>query len=278
MLRSGTPGALPYPHATQESAPAPQKKIDADPGVSPHLEPANHHHHALDKSTLKHKVANMDPVQAAAELATIRTLMERAALYRRALAPMTLAVGALGTAAGILAGFAPITTTRGFAGVWFVAATVALVAAFLVVRRQALQAGEVVWTPPTRRVFAALAPSLCLGAVIAVPVFASHGTSTPSPIALAAAWMGLYGLGLNAAGFFMPRGIRWFGFGFAAAVGLLILWWSMMAALSNEVAVANGVMGLAFGLGHIAYGIYLRTTEQPASSGTGEGPPTPRRP
>jgi len=211
----------------------------------------------------------MEPAQAAAELATIRTLMERAALYRRALAPMTLVVGALGTlSSGVGLGW-PMTTPPGFAAQWVLAAVVALMAAFLVVRRQSLQAAEPLWTPPTRRVFAALAPSVFLGAVVALPALLDVGATAPSPLALTAAWMALYGLGLNAAGFFMPRGIRWFGFAFAAAAGLLVLARSWLPALNDNVHSANLLMGLTFGLGHLAYGIYLRATEQAADPASG---------
>jgi hypothetical protein len=42
----------------------------------------------------------MDSREATRHLEAIRTLMERAALYRRALAPVTLLTGALGCLAG----------------------------------------------------------------------------------------------------------------------------------------------------------------------------------
>lgn len=208
----------------------------------------------------------MEPAQAAAELATIRTLMERAALYRRALAPMMLSVGVLGMVVGGIGWLLPVQTTAEFATLWEAGAVAALAAAFVVVRRQSLEAAEPVWTPPTRRVAAALAPALCLGGILPLPLFLGSGSAAASPLGLTLAWMALHGLGLNAAGFFMPRGIRWFGFAFVAASGLLLLsqpWW---ARHGDPVLVAHGLMTLAFGLGHLAYGIYLRITERPAPS------------
>ena len=53
----------------------------------------------LDIHTLLCKVARMDNHWAAEHLQTIRTLMERSALYRRALAPIMTFAGAVGTAA-----------------------------------------------------------------------------------------------------------------------------------------------------------------------------------
>ena len=203
----------------------------------------------------------MELAQAAAQLETIRTLMERAALYRRALAPMTLAVGALGLAAGAVALGLHLNTLRSFACLWGGTAVAALIAAFLVARRQSLQAAEPFWTPPTRRIFHALVPALALGgALIGAGLARDPGPNTAT--LLATAWVGIYGLGLNAAGFFMPRGIRWFGIGFALVAAGLILTANILPRLNDRVAEAHWLMTVTFGLGHLAYGLYLRATER----------------
>lgn len=220
----------------------------------------------FDTFTLYFKVHAMEPDQAAVELATIRTLMERAALYRRALAPMTLAVGAIGTAAGGCGLLWSIESPTGFAALWFIAAGAALLVAFFVVRRQSLQAAEPLWTPPTRRVVAALAPALGLGGALAIPVILNPVNAVVSPVGLATAWLGIYGLGLNAAGFFMPRGIRWFGVAFVMLAGLVTLGSSIRAPSGNGVTQAHELMILAFGFGHLAYGVYLRVTERPTTA------------
>jgi len=69
-------------------------------------------------------------------------------------------------------------------------------------------------------------------------------------------WTLLYGLALHAAGFFMPRGIRWVGWIFVA-IGLLMLlrippFWLFSPTMR---------MGIYFGGLHLAYGIYLYFTE-----------------
>ena len=209
----------------------------------------------------------MEPAQAAAQLETIRTLMERASLYRRALAPITLAVGALGVAGGALALGLPLNSLRGFAGVWGGTAVAALIAAFLVARRQSLQAAEPFWTPPTRRIFHALVPALVLGGALIVLVLARAPDPTaPNPATLlATAWVGIYGLGLNAAGFFMPRGIRWFGIGFTLVAATLILTVDFLPRLNDRIAEAHWLMTITFGFGHLAYGLYLRATERSLS-------------
>src|ERR1700709_854330 len=98
---------------------------------------------------------------AAENLQTIRTLMERSALYRRALGPLMTAVGVTGllTAAVGL----KIQSTRGFAGLWILAGIVGLIESFLLARRQALKDGEEFWSVPTRRIVTAVLPAFIAG-------------------------------------------------------------------------------------------------------------------
>ena len=105
----------------------------------------------------------MDTKWAADHLQTIRTIMERSALYRRALGPVMLTAGGLGLAASIFPCFTPIESGRAFAGFWLVVAVLALGAVFLLVRRQALADKEPFWSPPTRRVVQAMAPAFAVG-------------------------------------------------------------------------------------------------------------------
>src|SRR5579859_4928679 len=98
-------------------------------------------------------------------LQTIRTLMERATLYRRALAPIACYAGAVGIIGGI-AGFNMHVDLPGrFAMHWLVVAVVAVAGGMFLVRRQALKNSESFWSPPTRRVAQAAFPALLVGLV-----------------------------------------------------------------------------------------------------------------
>jgi hypothetical protein len=68
-------------------------------------------------------------------LTTIRTLMERASVYRRALAPVGITIGLLGLAAAGLAVAMGWTGEGRFAGYWLAVAVVALLAVLFLVRR-----------------------------------------------------------------------------------------------------------------------------------------------
>jgi hypothetical protein len=201
----------------------------------------------------------MESNWAAENLQTIRTLMERSAVYRRALAPVTTYVGIVGILAAIAGWLLKITDTGVFSIYWMAISLVAIAGAFLLVRRQALKSEEPFWSPPTRRIAQAMFPALLIGFVFglvsAITLF--HDPDAPEATFLAPVWGLLYGLALNAAGFFMPRGVKWFGWAFIfTGLGALL----MIGTISRDYS-PHLLMGLIFGASHLAYGIYLYFTE-----------------
>ncbi len=197
---------------------------------------------------------------AAEHLQVIRTLMERSAVYRRALAPIMSFLGVLGVAGGIAAWQGPVTGIRSFAIYWLSVCGAAITGAYLMARRQALRADEDFWSPPTRRVTQALMPPLTSGFVTTALLSLFSPAAEVSASWLPPIWMLLYGCALHAAGFFMPRGMKLFGWIFVA----LGCGWS--AALSTNPGLRgfdpNLVMAGSFGLLHLAYGVYLFFTER----------------
>ena len=206
----------------------------------------------------------MEPNWAAEHLQVIRTLMERSALYRRALAPIMLLTGTVGLTAAGLGIWTRIDTPRGFISYWLALSLLPLIGAFLLVRRQALKDSEPFWSPPTRRVAQALLPpfiaGFATGTILCLQLNSAERpvTNVMSMQWLPLGWIVLYGCAIHAAGFFMPRGIRLFGWAFVlGGCGLFALG---IPDLPAHV-YAHGVMGGFFGLLHLAYGLYLRFTE-----------------
>jgi hypothetical protein len=201
----------------------------------------------------------MNPNWAEENLQTIRTLMERSAIYRRALAPIMLFTGVLGTVAAALGLWFHLDSARPFSGLWLGTAVLAVAGSFLIARRQALKDREPFWSPPTRRVGQALLPPLvagmCLGAFFIL-------TNPPSEFAnlMALFWLLFYGTALHSAGFFMPRGVKLFGWLFiVSACGTLIF----LAISNHDIDFsAHWLMGFFFGVLHLAYGAYLYLTEK----------------
>lgn len=187
--------------------------------------------------------------------------MERAVLYRRALAPVMLGTGLIGTGAAVLGWRLGVSAPSAFAAYWLAVAVGVVCWSAFIVRRQAFRASESFWSPPTRRVAQAVAPPLVAGLVMS-----SVAVLAPSErmfVWLPCLWMLFYGCALHAAGFFMPRGVKWLGWGFiVAGCGARLL----SEHISPSPAMGHVLMGAFFGLAHVAYGIYLYFTEQSRES------------
>jgi len=190
-------------------------------------------------------------------LQIIRTLMERTAVYRRALVPTTLWAGIMGAAAAAAGIGLNIDSLRGFVAYWMAAAVLALGGAVLMMRRQAIRDKEVFWSPPARRVTQILLPPLLVGTFIAVWAFFPETDNRVVPVWLPAIWMALYGCGLHSAGFFMPQGIRLFGWIFIVIGGAVLL----ASPAPSSARLCHGLMGVSFGGLHLAYGAYLYITQ-----------------
>jgi hypothetical protein len=201
----------------------------------------------------------MELNSASENLQVIRTLMERSALYRRTLAPIMLYVGTLGigaAAAGVALNIEPL---HQFAALWLGTAVVAVGGAFIIARLQAFKDKESFWSPPTRRVAQALALPLACGLALSVLIASGPGSG--------ARWVFIipnllfYACAVHAAGFFMPRGIQkfaWLIFALAIVATCIL---PNLAPRPNA-RLDHALMGFFFGALHVAYGVYLRASEQ----------------
>jgi hypothetical protein len=202
----------------------------------------------------------MKPDQAAENLQVIRTLMERSAVYRRALAPMMVFTGIMGIVGASVGVCSHIKSEKAFLMLWGGIALLAMAGSFLLVRRQAIRDRESFWSPPTRRVVQAMLPSVFVGAVITVFSLVAPWDGYFAFWRFPQIWALLYGLGLHSAGFFMERGIKWLGYIFIAISAMIYI--SLIFVRHSDLFVeANITMGASFGLTHLAYGIYLYFTE-----------------
>ena len=190
--------------------------------------------------------------------------MERSALYRRALAPIMLVAGTLGLLAAGAGTCFHIESPPMFIGLWFGAAVAVIGAALLLARRQALKEQGPFWSPPTRRVAQALLPPLLSGMFLsALLALLDANWAVDFPMVLV--WLLFYGCALHSAGFFMSRGIRWFGW--ILIMGAMVLAGSVwLAGGAPHPAAANLTMGFFFGALHLIYGVYLYLTESKNSA------------
>jgi len=208
----------------------------------------------------------MNPKWAEENLQTIRTLMERSALYRRALAPIMTFVGVMGALGGLAGWCFHIDNCIGFLWLWVGVAAISLIGSLLLIRRQALKDSEQFWSPPTRRVAQALMPAFFTGLVLAVLALIEYSVHIEESNYvviqfLAIVWAWLYGCAIHAAGFFMPRGVRYLGWLFIIAG--LVAFIGMCKGLDCFIHLSpHLLMAVIFGGLHLAYGIYLYFTEK----------------
>ncbi|HXI72801.1 MAG TPA: hypothetical protein VNN22_20880 [Verrucomicrobiae bacterium] len=203
----------------------------------------------------------MEPKWAEENLQTIRTLMERSALYRRALAPVMLICGISGLAGGVAGWQWQLNSYLEFGFVWVATAIFALGCSTLFVRQQALKDSEPFWSPPTRRVTQALTPPFLIGAVMSGMMIFWGNDDLAKQLAILI-WCLTFGCGIHAAGFFMPRGIRWFGWIFILAGFGLLAGLVAKNDLASLPCSPHLLMAAIFGGLHLAYGIYLYFTEK----------------
>jgi hypothetical protein len=206
----------------------------------------------------------METDWAAEHLQTIRTLMERSAVYRRALAPIMVWNGIVGLVVGGVAWKFFPQSGRLFFEIWSGAALLAIAGSFLLVRRQAIKDSEPFWSPPTRRVAHGLLPPLFIGGMMNfLALNAGNFLSDDEIVSILFVifWLCLYGCAVNAAGFFMPRGIRLFGWVFIA-MGMFLAAGILFADQWVVILSPHLVMAWAFGGFHLGYGVYLYITER----------------
>lgn len=199
----------------------------------------------------------MEDYAAAEHLQVIRTLMERTALYRRTLAPIMLYIGGLGTFAAVVGIAMRVDGARPFAAWWTAVALLAVAGTFLIVRAQSMREGEAFWSPPARRVTEAILPPLAAGLIFSVATLAAGG---PVRWLLVVPDAFFYGCAVHAAGFFMPRGMKLFGWLIIALAGAAVVVFRWLDVPSG-VWLDHAFMGALFGLLHLAYGVYLYVTE-----------------
>jgi hypothetical protein len=215
---------------------------------------------------------------ASEHLQTIRTLMERTALYRRTLAPVTTVTGAIGTVAAWAGWKADFAAPHLFVTYWLAVAAITVVAGLLLIRRQALALSEPFWSPPMRRVAQAMMPALAAGLALGLTAALQgwlgsrhDGTAAGLPpsywanMALPLGWIILYGCAVHAAGFFMQRGIRLFAW-ILIICGGLGFFWREPQTRQGLVDAGYLLMGAVFGLLHLIYGLYLYASEKRSSA------------
>jgi hypothetical protein len=209
------------------------------------------------------------------QLSVIRSLMERATVYRSISAPTAIVGGLLSLGGFATAYYAehhrhePL-SPAGFLIVWLVILALTCLANLIFLSRGAAQRGEPFFSPGMKCALLSVAPA-----------FFSAGLLTAllhRPIQLALIWITLYGLGLLATQHFAPRSLVILGTTFfLTGCGLLVTWKHlfMPGHLEPSALVVSGLMAATFGGYHLAYAALVwalgENRAEPGPTATGSG-------
>jgi hypothetical protein len=174
--------------------------------------------------------------------------MERTTQYQLLTARASLVAGTLAGAGALV--FLVLDPADGwwFGAVWGVVFVGSLLATIIGTVRRGRASGERIWSRQARTVLLALAPSLFAALALTVFFFAQGWH-----LWLPGVWMLCYAQGALATSAYAPAPIRWLGTGVLfAAVPTLCL----------PPAWSVWMMGVVFGLGHLALGIVLLARER----------------
>lgn len=195
----------------------------------------------------------MNSHQLEENLLVIRTLMERSAIYQRALKPVLYMAGAGGLAIAGVGMAGKVQDRGGFVTLWLSGCFIILAAAVWLTRRQAVRDREPFWSGPTRRVAEAVALPLAAGALLTMALLPVEAMTVQRFVAL---WAALYGCALHAAGFFAPPALKRLGMVFLLSGGC-VFGCPWLANVSGHV-----LMAVIFGGWHLVCAILLTTANR----------------
>lgn len=203
-----------------------------------------------------------DSETALEHLRIIRTLMEKATVYRAVSAPTALFGGSLAVLlGGILYGMNAEVPTSWVLAIWLIAFLVINLFHHALIWMTARCSGESYASPGLRMALKAIAPAMFSGGVISLAL--GFGPARDL-VGATAAWVTFYGLALLATSGFSPRSLRWVGFYFALVgtmtwgAHLLSGPWTGWAPQRTSALL----MMLTFGLAHLIYGLAVRYTQR----------------
>lgn len=229
----------------------------------------------------------MSTTEAALEnLRIIRSLMEKAHIYRAVSAPAALTGGLLALVASawpVWHALAQSMRTLDLATVWHAFAdqsdaamsnqcflytwlailVVSSVLNVVLLAREATRRNQPFVSAGMRMALRAFAPPMLVGGVVGIGLIAFLHNLTLAALI----WALCYGLALLGTASFSPRSLVRLGWAFVSTGLLLFVAWAVnrdVDLLSSDLAPASLVMGLTFGLLHVVYALAVFFSRKPA--------------
>jgi len=196
--------------------------------------------------------------KAEADLRVIRSLMERATVYRAISAPAALVAGFL----SIFAAAAIYLNNQGsmnrpvhgraFAVIWLIVLILAASANAFFIWREAKKDGRPFISSGMKLSLRAIAPNLLIPAAVTM-WFLANGYKGATELELVVAWIVFYGLALLSTGLFAPRSLVCLGWAFLLTALAIPALRNVLGDLPATLPTI--AMGLTFGLYHLIYAV-----------------------
>jgi hypothetical protein len=198
-------------------------------------------------------------------LRVIRTLMERATIYRAISAPTALIGGVLALALSATvwvrehhwAENAPAVmrhiSARGFASLWLGALAIVIGVNTFFVWRQAQRDRRPFISPSLKVALRSILPCLVFPAAVTVWFF-YDGYEFDNELLLVRIWIAFYGVSLIATQHFAPRSLVFLGWAFLLTGAAMTVAARQLEYYATPL-IPNLAMGLSFGLYHLVYAV-----------------------
>jgi hypothetical protein len=207
----------------------------------------------------------MQRQEAEEHLRIIRSLMEKATIYRAISAPTALIAGLIATATAMTLNFTTIggpNRSMAFFGAWFTALMLTGFANAIFIRQDAKRRGDSFISPGMKMALIALMPAHFTAGVISVAAVSLSFTPFFMPyVILPITWITLHGIGLLATTHFAPRSLVCLGwtfllFGLAVFANSTIGFRIERLLGLNDWQYGNTLMAITFGGFHLLYAAF----------------------
>lgn len=194
-----------------------------------------------------------DHERAEQDLRVIRSLMERATIYRAISAPTALCAAVFSLAAAFYIHQSE-PRPRTFAIVWLVVLVLALAANTLFVWREARRDQRPFVSSPMTMAIRAVAPCLIIPAALTI-WYLTTGYLGAQELLLVAIWIAFYGLCLLSTSLFAPRSLVVLGWCFLLSALAIPVVTNNVPEDTGALQLPNLLMGLTFGGYHAIYAL-----------------------
>ena len=187
-------------------------------------------------------------------LRVIRSLLEKAQVYRAVSAPAALCGGLLALAVSVISLKSASFNAHAFLFQWLAILAITSALNFFLLHREAVSRSQPFFSEGMRMALRAFLPPMLVGGVLGICLIWFRGDANLGSLV----WILCYGLALLSTSPFSPRSLVRLGWAFLIVGSALTIWYltQIDPGLTQAGATSASIfLGVTFGLLHIAYAV-----------------------